>query len=157
LEEERINNLRKTLIRSWTITDVGVWLKDIGLSSCCKNFETKMVDGETLIDLVDENINDLELSNEHKSEIFSQRAKLQKEQKQDQQWNQEEKSLIDQIEALKQEIESQRKCEVCHKNDRNTCFSPCMHISACKECASSCKTCPTCKRPVKSCAPAYLA
>eukprot|EP00479_Gromia_sphaerica_P005902 TRINITY_DN17021_c0_g1_i1.p1 TRINITY_DN17021_c0_g1~~TRINITY_DN17021_c0_g1_i1.p1 ORF type:complete len:95 (-),score=9.40 TRINITY_DN17021_c0_g1_i1:296-580(-) len=59
MDQSQSNLAHSNKVRSWTIKDVGLWLDSVELHGYKELFETKMIDGETLLDLDRDSIKDL--------------------------------------------------------------------------------------------------
>jgi len=67
----------------------------------------------------------------------------------------EQKSLEEKMEDLKQQMETVRTCVLCIDRDKNIKFN-CGHVVACSECAQKINDCPVCRQPITKKETVYL-
>jgi len=144
-------------INTWTIEMVGIWLDSVEFHSYKDTFRQQMIDGETLLDLDELTIRTLVKEFHIKKMLrLIERLRIQ------QQTNQavrktieDQKTLEEKIEDLKQQIETARTCVLCIDLEKNVKFN-CGHVVACSECAKKISDCPVCREPITKRETVYL-
>jgi len=144
-------------IKTWTIDMVGTWLDSVEFHSYKNTFREQMVDGETLLDLDEVTIKTL-VKEFHIKKMLRLVDRLRIQQQTNQAVRktiEDQKSLEEKIEELKQQIETVRTCVLCIDLEKNIKFN-CGHVVACSECAKKISDCPVCREPITKRETVYL-